>query len=138
MVTPPAGAGKPWLPAVGVGWKDGTCQPPAQTGLSGFLMMTVRGFVSFSQLSPSLSHHALPADLSSRKEPLHVWIRPPINCPIKLARRLSSAIIEGFSRHPGLPWPWGLPSGCVGDRPHGLSLRLPAAYVHPASLVMND
>lgn len=80
MVTP-VGVSKPWLQAVGVGWKDGTCQPLAQTSLSGFLMMTVCEFVSFYQLSPSPSHHALPADLSSRKEPLHVWIRLSINCP---------------------------------------------------------
>lgn len=44
-------------------------------------------------LLPSL---ALPANLSSHKEPLPVWIKLSINCSVKPPGRLSSAVIEGF------------------------------------------
>lgn len=124
----------------------GGCGPegqhlPASGPDRSFWISHADGSVGLS-LSPSRLHPCPITPLQLTFHPARnlftVWIGLPINCPIKLARRLSSAIIEGFSRHPGLPWPWGLPSGRVGDRPHGLSLRWPAAYVHPASLVMND
>lgn len=63
-----------------------------------------------------LPHHALPADLSSREEALHVWIRRSINCTIKAAGRLLSVVIEGFPPQPGAPPVRSLLPGRVGGR----------------------
>lgn len=61
---------------------------------------------------------ALLANLSSHKEPLHVWIKLSINCSVKPSGRLSSAVIEGFPPHPGAApvqkrpsWTWGWQGG---------------------------
>lgn len=66
-------------------------------------LMTFVRLCPFPRPCPSPAHHALPAGLSSRSEPLCVRLRVSINRTMELARRLSSAVIAGFRPHPGDP-----------------------------------
>lgn len=80
-----------------MGWKDGA-QASGRDGSPDDAPQVCLLFPGCLHLLPPL---ALLANLSSHKEPLHVWIKLSINCSVKPSGRLSSAVIEGFAPHPG-------------------------------------